>query len=166
MKKILFLLFSVFLLNANTYEVNTESKVGFMVEKFGFLDVEGSFSKFSGSIVLDGDNISELKGYVDASSINTDKDKRDREVVDVWFAKNTDINFESKSVSKDKINGTIAIKGVSKDIVLDIVKFENNNDNITLNLKGGLDRLIFGVGEEKATVGNDVEIRLNLIFNK
>jgi polyisoprenoid-binding protein YceI len=90
--------------------------------------VPGSFTKFSGNIVVDRANLenSSVEATVDVTSVNTSNEKRDTHLKTPDFfdtAKFSSATFKSKSWKKTgedsfDVTGDLTIKGVTKEIVL------------------------------------------------
>jgi len=116
--------------SADTYKVDPgHSRVGFVVKHLVISKVNGQFEKFSGMIVYDPKDVtkSSVKGTIDATTINTNNENRDRDLKsDLFFdvAKYPEITFESKSVAKKGdglvVIGALTMHGVTKDVELDV----------------------------------------------
>ncbi|MBS1600783.1 MAG: polyisoprenoid-binding protein [Bacteroidetes bacterium] len=114
----------------------SHSELTFKVKHLMISNVKGEFRKFQAEI--DGDDFTKSKVQVtiDASSIYTNDDNRDGHLkaADFFDVENhKDILFESKSFKKVddgtyKLNGTLTIKGISKDITLDVEFGGTNKD--------------------------------------
>src|SRR5258705_6732444 len=130
-----FLLFSALVLAApiqaapQTFEIDpVHSRVEFTIRHM-FSKVTGSFGKFQGSILYDAaaPASSAVKAEIDASSIDTNNEKRDGHLKSPDFfdvAKYPSLTFTSTKVTpgqggKLKVEGTLTIHGVSKAVVLD-----------------------------------------------
>lgn len=111
-----------------TYEIDpVHSSVGFgirhLVGKVG-----GNFTKFSGSLKIDRDNLeaSSAVASIDANSINTSNEKRDTHLRSPDFfdvAKFATIEFKSTGWKKTgenafDVSGNLTIHGVTKPVVL------------------------------------------------
>jgi len=116
---------------AATWEFDpVHTGVQFKVRHLMVSHVRGDFEKVSGKIVYDERDISRSSAdiTIDASSINTRVAKRDEHLKSPDFldaAKYPSLVFKSKKVEKAgdgklKMTGDLTIRGVTKEIVLDI----------------------------------------------
>ena len=113
---------------AETHEIDpVHSSVGFSVRHL-VSKVNGSFTKFSGTLTVDRDNLeaSSATATIDAASIYTANEKRDAHLRTPDFfdtAKFAAIEFKSTSWKKTGENtfdvaGNLTIHGVTKPVVL------------------------------------------------
>jgi len=111
-----------------TYKIDpVHSSVGFSIRHF-FSNVPGAFTKFSGTIVVDRDNLekSTVEAAIEVPSIDTRSDMRDKDLrSEKFFAveKFPAITFKSKSWKKTgddtyDVTGDLTIHGVTKEVVL------------------------------------------------
>jgi polyisoprenoid-binding protein YceI len=111
-----------------TYAIDpVHSSVAFSIRHF-VSKVPGSFTKFSGTIVVDRTNLekSSVEATIDVASVNTANEKRDAHLKSPDFfdtAKFGTATFKSKSWKKTgedsfDITGDLTVHGVSKEIVL------------------------------------------------
>jgi polyisoprenoid-binding protein YceI len=92
--------------------------------------VPGRFTKFSGTIVVDRDNLenSSVSAVIDVGSVDTDNDKRNAHLKTPDFfdvATYATITFKSKSWKKTgddtfDVTGDLTIKNVTKEVVLKV----------------------------------------------
>ncbi len=113
-----------------TYAIDpVHSSVAFSVRHF-LTKVPGRFTKFSGTIVVDRDNLenSTVNATIDVGSVDTDNDKRNGHLKSPDFfdaAKYSTITFASKSWKKTgegtfDVTGDLTIHGVTKEVVLKV----------------------------------------------
>jgi polyisoprenoid-binding protein YceI len=112
-----------------TWNIDTaHSGVHFSVRHMVIAKVRGSFTKWSGTIVLDDADFarSSLEAKIDASSIDTAEEKRDGHLKSPDFfdvAKFPEITFKSKRIEgtpeKFKVVGDLSLHGVTKEVVLE-----------------------------------------------
>jgi polyisoprenoid-binding protein YceI len=113
-----------------TYTIDpVHSHVGFSIRHF-VSKVPGAFTKFSGTILVDRDNLenSSVEATIDVGSLNTFNDHRDADLkTPVYFdaTKFATITFKSKSWKKTgddtfDVTGDLTIKGVTKEVVLKV----------------------------------------------
>ncbi|MGA3007594.1 MAG: YceI family protein [Opitutaceae bacterium] len=113
-----------------TYKIDPiHSSVGFTIRHF-VSKIPGYFDKFSGIVTVDRANLenSSIDATIDVASIDTKNDKRDTHLKTPDFfnaAKFSTITFKSKSWKKTgentfDVTGYLRIKGVTKEIVLNV----------------------------------------------
>jgi polyisoprenoid-binding protein YceI len=109
------------------YDIDSShSTVEFKVRHLGFSKVTGRFTKFSGAVEMDGDDLSTLTAdlTVDVASITTGDDKRDEHLRSADFfeiERFPELTFradEVSSVSDDAftLDGELSMHGVSKRV--------------------------------------------------
>jgi polyisoprenoid-binding protein YceI len=137
-----------------TYAIDpVHSSVGFQVRHF-LTKVPGRFTQFSGTIVVDRDNLenSTVNATINVGSVDTDNDKRNAHLKSPDFfdaEKFSTITFASKSWKKTgdgtfDVTGDLTIHGVTKEVVLKV------------------DSLGFGPGMQGAQLsGWDASVTLN-----
>lgn len=128
---VIFLLGIPVLSSAATYQIDPDhSNFQFTVRHLSVSNVKGDFGKLKGVVTIDDRDITNLKVdiAIDAASANTGHAKRDEHLKGEDFfyvAKYPDITFVSKKVirvdgSKIKVIGDLTIRGVSKEITVDV----------------------------------------------
>jgi polyisoprenoid-binding protein YceI len=147
-------------------------------------NVRGSFSKVTGTVVIDENDItkSSVEATIDATTINTQDPDRDAHLKNADFldvASHPTITFKSKKVEKAgqdrlRVIGDLTIRGVTKQVVLDV---EGPTAAITDprgNLKRGafatvkINRFDYGVAWNKTleagglVVGEEITITIDL----
>lgn len=111
-----------------TYQIDpVHSSIGFSIRHF-VSKVPGTFTKFSGSIVVDRANLekSSVEATIEVTSVNTANEKRDAHLqVPDFFdtAKFATATFKSKAWKKTgedafDVTGDLTLKGVTKEVVL------------------------------------------------
>ncbi len=106
------------------------SSFQFKVRHLTISNVKGDFNKVQGTVMIDDQNIDNLKVevVVDAASVNTDHSKRDEHLRGPEFfdvTKYPTITFVSKKVIKAepnrlKVMGDLTIHGVTREIAVDV----------------------------------------------
>ena len=123
----------------------THSELTFKVRHLMITNVKGEFRKFDINVVSDEDDFttSQAEVTIDASSISTNDEKRDAHLKSEDFfdtEKHPTISFKGESLLKTadgyKLSGALTIKGVSRDIELD-VEFGGINKDPWGNQKAG-----------------------------
>ncbi len=115
----------------NTWQLDAaHTQAQFSVRHMMVTNVKGNFGKVSGTITYDGKDLSTLAADVtiDAASVNTNNEKRDAHLRSADFfdvANHPAITFKSKRVEKGapgnfKLIGDLTIRGVTKEVVLDV----------------------------------------------
>jgi len=163
--------------------------VHFKVRHLMVAHVRGDFEKFTGKIVYDESDITKSSAdiTIEAASINTRVAKRDEHLRSPDFldvAKFPTITFKSKKVEKAgdgklKMTGDLTIKGVTKEVVLDVegpapaIKDMQGNIRVGGSAATKINRKDFGLTWQKmleaggVAVGDEVEITIDLeIFRK
>ena len=161
---------------------SAHTTVGFSVSHL-FTSVQGRFDQFEGTIVFDPANpeATVVRGTVEAASINTNNDKRDKHLRsgDFFNAKKfPKLRFESTKVTvtegrNGKIAGNLTIHGVTRAVVLD-VKFLGSGKDPWGNVRAGfraeltIDRRDYGLNWNELLetggflVGDEIEIRIDV----
>ncbi len=167
-------LFSVSLISAQQYKpVNDKSDVKFTIKNFG-INTNGSFSGLKGTISFDPSKLSAASFNVtlDAPSINTGIDMRDKHLKEEEYfnvEKYSTISFVSTALklidNGYTMNGTLTIKGVSKNISFPFTSIQQN-DGMLFTGSFNINRKDFNVGGSSAVLGNNVDISLKVFAQK
>ena len=150
------------------------SKIHFVIKNFG-IGTGGDFKEVKGEIKFLPDNlaVSKFNVTVDASSVDTDNQMRDKNLVtDEYFdaAKFPLIRLVSIKIDKTNkttdgfyyFNGSLTIKGITKNISFPFQAKKINNDYLfTGNFE--IDRTDFGVGEKNIVLSNKVDVTLSVL---
>jgi len=160
------------------------SSAQFSVRHMAISTVRGAFSKVTGTILLDDNDItkSTVDVTIDASTVDTrepdrDKDLRSEKFFDV--AHYPSITFKSKRVQqvatgKLKVTGDLTIHGTTKEVVLDVegptasVKDPWGNVRAAVTATTKVNRQDFGVkwnatlDNGGVVVGDDVNITIDV----
>jgi polyisoprenoid-binding protein YceI len=156
---------------------NAHSKVGFAITHLMISEVEGHFGEFDITATAD-ETFSEPNFSVDVktASIDTDNDRRDEHLrsADFFNAEAypslsfTTTGFEKMGDKTFKLMGDLTMHGVTKPVTLEgklngiITDQRSNKLKTGLKLTGTVNRLEFGVGSDTPTLGDDVEMTINL----
>jgi polyisoprenoid-binding protein YceI len=160
-----------------TYQIDpVHSSVAFSIRHF-FSNVPGTFTKIDGSIVVDRDDLtkSTVEATIDISSVTTNNDKRDAHLrTDAFFdaAKFPTATFKSTAWAKTgddtyDVTGDLAIKGVTKSVVLHVTSLGFGPGMKGAQLSGWsatttLNRNDFGITTFPKVLGDDVAITINV----
>lgn len=165
----------------------SHTEVGFDVRHF-FTKVHGRFNDFSGSIVFDPENLtaSRVQVAIRDSSIYTANDRRDNHLRSedfFWTEKHPLITFKStkvipgQSAERFQVEGELAIRGVTRTVVLDVEYLGSGVASIGGNVQGmragfvgktTVNRKDFGIVWNRTLdtggvmLGDDVDITLNV----
>ena len=165
---------------ADTYNIDPmHSTVGFAVTHMVINTVHGKFDEFSGSVVLDGNQLKEATGTIQTKSINTGVERRDNDLRSPNFfdaTKFATITFQSKRAEKQASDtvlvGDFTMHGVTKELSLPVtikgpVKDPWGNTRIGLQARTKLNRKDYGLKYSQAletgglVVGDEVELEIN-----
>mgnify|MGYP001171417583 CR=1 len=165
----------------------THSELVFKVRHMMITNVKGEFRKFDASIVSDGADFtkSSIDVTIDAASIFTNEDKRDGHLksADFFDVENyPTLSFQGKSFKKEdddeyKLTGILTIKGVSKEVELDVEfgginKDPWGNEKAGFSVEGKINRKDFGLNWNAALetggvlVSEEVKISAEVQFVK
>ena len=170
--------------NTTTWVIDTiHSDVQFKIKHLVISNVTGSFKKFEGNIIKEGDDFNNAKVNftIDVKSIDTNQAQRDGHLqsgdffsADVY----PEISFESTSFVNIKANdykmiGNLTMKGVTKPVELN-VEYGGSEDNGHGILKHGFEitgivnRIEFGMTWNKLTdtgglgLGENIKLTANI----
>jgi polyisoprenoid-binding protein YceI len=156
------------------------SSAQFSVRHLGVSTVRGAFTKVSGSVVYDAGNLnkSSIQATIDAASVDTRVEMRDNDLRSPRFLdaqKFPTITFQSKKVEaagagKLKVTGDLTIRGVTKEVVLDVdgptpsIKDPLGKDRLRMGASATtkINRNDFGVSGLPGVVGDDITITLDV----
>lgn len=137
------------------------SEIAFKVRHLMIAHVKGSFKIFDASIYTSGKDFTtaEIDLWIDASSITTNDEKRDEHLKSYEFfdvENHKQITFKSStmpkadSTGKQKLWGELTIRGITKNIEVDVVfgGFSNDpwgNEKAGFEVTGKINRYDFGL---------------------
>ena len=170
---------------AQTWTIDsTHSETSFAVTHLMVATVRGGFGKTAGTIEYDGKNLAGLKvnATIDVNSINTREQKRDDHLRSPDFfdaVKFPTITFVSKraeaaGAGKIKVVGDLTMKGVTKEVVLDVegptapVKGSRGETRAGATATTTLNRKDFGITWNRAldsggvVVSDEVKVTIDL----
>lgn len=186
-------LFIAIILGFNSFAQTTwkvdpsHSKIGFSVTHLVISEVEGNFKTFDGTLVNKESDFSgaKISFSIDVSSIDTDIEQRDGHLKseDFFFVEKhpkiafTSTSFTKKGKDKYQLKGKLTMRGVTKDVVIDVKyggEVFDGYGNTRIGFSGTtiLNRLDYGIAWNSKTehgtwtVGEDVNISLKLEFIK
>jgi polyisoprenoid-binding protein YceI len=152
------------------------SNAQFFVKHLGISTVQGDFTKVTGTVMLDDTDItkSTVSATIDVASVDTRVSRRDDDLKSDGFfdaTKYPTITFQSTKVEtagegKLKVTGNLTIKGVTKEVTLDvtgptapITAMGNQRRGLSATLK--INRQDFGVSKDAGMVGDDITIMID-----
>lgn len=166
---------------------NAHSSIKFTVSHLVISDVDGSFTKFTGTVTSDKPDFegSSVEFTVDVNSVNTDNDMRDKHLKSPDFfdvEKFPSMTFKSKSFKKVSGNkyelvGDLTIHGITKQVKFDVTYGGTGGDGYG-HTKAGfkattvINRFDYDLKWSKATetgglvVGKEVTIEVKLEMAK
>lgn len=182
------LLFSSPALAQTTWQIDkSHSNINFTVSHMVVSETAGKFKFFDGKVVAKSDDFvdSEIEFTIDASSINTEDEKRDGHLKSPDFfdvEKYPKITFKSKSFKKIdeknyKLIGDLTMHGVTKEVALDVIyngmaKSPSGVIKAGFKVVGKINRTDFGLKWNKTLdnggllVGEDVNFVCNIELDK
>ncbi len=171
-------------MTTNTWNLDTShSAIQFSVRHMVISKVRGRFGSWQGSLELDPANVSAASAQVeiDAASIDTGVADRDNHLRSAEFfdvAKFPKLTFKSTKIENGsgesyKIFGTLTIRDVTRDVVLDAVfggtaKDPWGNQRAAFAAKTSVDRADFGLTWNQALeaggvlVGDRIDIEIEV----
>lgn len=157
---------------AGTYNIDvSHSNVGFTVKHMMITNVSGKFNDVAGSFEYDEktNTLTSLSGEIIVASINTANEKRDTHLKadDIFDAeKFPKITFKSTKVEKEVVYGDLTIKGVTKNVKLNLENGGALGKKAGFTLNGKINRSEFGVTWNKVLETGGVavsdEVKLNI----
>jgi len=171
--------------HATTWEIDpVHTSVQFSVRHMTISNVRGEFTKVSGKVLSEGTDPGRVKieATIDASTIDTRETKRDKHLKSADFLDvehYPTITFKSKKVEpaasgKWKLSGDLTIRGVTKEVILDVegpseeVKDPKGNIRIGAHATATINRKDFGLKWNRlleaggVLVGDDVAITIDV----
>lgn len=165
----------------------SHSELLFKVKHLMITNVKGEFRKFSGDAISNGNDFSsaQVNLTIEAPSIFTNNDDRDKHLKsdDFFDVENhSTLQFKSKSLEKTgddeyKLKGDLTIKGVTKEVLLDVEFGGINKDpwgaeKAGFSVNGKINRKEWGLNWNAALetggvlVGEEVKIMAEVQFSK
>jgi len=166
---------------ADMYKIDSEGRhyyAGFQISHLGFSIMHGRFDNMTGMIEYDSGNPSASKVSVtlDATSINTNHDKRDAHLKSPDFfnaAEFSEITFVSTKLEQTgdntgKVTGDLTILGVTKSVTLDTRLINvganpfNKKPMAAWSARGTIKRSDFGIKYGLPAIGDEVTLLLDV----
>lgn len=161
---------------------SAHSAAGFAVRHMMVSKVRGAFSKVTGKVIYDPNNVaaSSIEATIDMNTVNTQEPKRDAHLKSPDFfdaAQFPTMTFKSKKVSKTSsgqlhVLGDLTLRGVTKEVALavtvsDPVKMPNGQ-RLGATATTTINRQDFGVKWSRnmdgggVVVSDDVDVTLDI----
>ncbi len=156
------------------------TQVEFSAKHFGMMTVRGNFSDVTvtGDVYPDQPERSKVEVNIRTASIRTHNEQRDNDLRSSYFLeaeKYPTINFkstklEAKGPDKGTLTGDLTIKGITKPVTLNVVKYGEFNDpqmghRIGYAAETKINRKDFGMNFDamvngKFVVSNDIQVNV------
>lgn len=153
------------------------STAQFTVRHLGISNVQGDFTKVTGTVELDDQDItkSSVSITIDVNTIDTRVQMRDNDLKSEHFfnvAQFPTMTFQSTKIVKTgensaKMTGNLTIRGVTKEVTLDVT-----GPTAAIKAMGGLrrgaaatgriNRQDFGVSADPGMVGDEISLQIDL----
>ncbi len=160
----------------STWKIDpNHSTAQFVVRHLGISNVQGDFTKVSGTITLDDQDVSKSSviATIDVSSVDTRVTMRDNDLKSANFfdvAKYPTMTFQSTKIwstgdGTAKMTGNLTIHGVTKEITFDVTGPTAPVN--TMGVRRGVEatttinRKDFGITVDPGIVGDDVKITID-----
>ena len=159
---------------AESYSVDpVHSSVSFGISHAGISNIHGRFNDFSGTFVIDKDDLSKSSFALDikVESVDTNNAKRDEHLraPDYFNAKQFPLlSFKSTKVKATdagyEVTGDLTLHGVTKPVTLSlkgghkVVEFPKGTPRIGVTSSVTIKRSEFGMTTELGALGDDVHI--------
>lgn len=153
------------------------SAVGWSVKHLGFSTVHGRFARFTGELVIEGDE-ARASGTVEAASVDSGNADRDTYLVSEDFLDAgtfPEMRFRTTSIAAShrgsfEIAGELTLRDVTRPLVLFAAPAEAEDGRVRLRAAGEVHRRDYGLrfpqgmGSADRTVGQTVAIELDLVL--
>lgn len=179
---VLFFTTSTFVFAQSNWKVDkAHSKVSFNITHLMISEVTGNFGEFDIEAIAD-DSFSSpnFTVTIKTASVDTDNEGRDKHLRsnDFFGAEEfpnmtfTTTKVEMTGEKTFKLTGDLTIRDVTSSVTLDgkvngvITNRRNQKLKAGLKITGSIDRLFFKIGGKSASIGNEVEIVINMEMNQ
>jgi polyisoprenoid-binding protein YceI len=156
------------------------TQVEFAAKHFGMMTVRGNFTEVNvtGEVHVDQPERSKIEVTINVASLQTHNAQRDKDLLSSNFLqidKYPTITFKSTKIEqtapdRGKLSGDLTIKGVTKPVSLNLVKYGELNDpmmghRISYAAQAQINRRDFGMtfdmmADGKFVVANEVQINI------
>jgi len=143
------------------------SYIDFEATKMLFVNVDGNFSSFSGTISVEGDTITSIDGVVDVLSIDTADAKRDDHLLSSDFfdaVKYDKIRFDSAKITDDSVVADITIKDITKPVTFKLEQLYVSEKSVKIKLSAVVDRTEFDIDNNFMSMMIDDDITVTSLL--
>lgn len=161
---------------SSTWQIDpNHSTAQFVVRHLGISNVQGDFTKVSGTVVLDDEDIfkSSVSATIDVSSVDTRVQMRDNDLKSANFfdvARYPTMTFQSTKIwstgsGTAKMTGNLTIHGVTKEVTFDVTGPTAPVN--TMGVRRGVEattmisRKDFGMTADAGVVGDEIKITID-----
>lgn len=160
----------------------SHTTVEFSIRNLFFFTVTGRLTVLLGAILLDEADIirSAVRATISAASVDTRLKRRDAHLRSADFLaaeRHPNVEFQSSKVGPGKdrdtlaISGSLTIRGISKDILLDVSEVDrskspNGEEVIYYCATTEIDRFAFGINYGRAVIGRTLKVTINVQATK
>lgn len=157
-----------------SFQIDKEqSHIQFKVSHLGAFKVKGHFDDYSGIIILNNENLINIKCDILVESINTDNEERDNIIVEeAYFNVNIFPNmvFKAKEFKAGEegleMQGSLKIKNTQRTINFPYeIVISEDFKSVTINAELQIKRKDFDLifGSMNGLIGNKVDIKLQIV---
>jgi polyisoprenoid-binding protein YceI len=162
----------------STWQIDpNHANAQFVVRHLLISNVQGEFTKVTGTVVIDDQDISKssVDATIDVNSIDTRVTMRDNDLKSERFfnaAQFPTMTFQSTKITKTgdgsaKMTGKLTIRGVTKEVTFDVTGLSAPVQAMGGTRRGvaastHINRQDFGVSALPGAVGDDIAIQLDL----
>lgn len=148
------------------------TRVEFRVRHLLVSSVSGRMTGVTGTAVFDDTDPrgAKVETRIDAASIDTGNAERDQHLRSADFldaGTYPDIRFTSTRVealdaSRYRITGDLTLRGITKPVLLEVVREATSADAITATGRTELSRAAFGIDYSRMLIGDDIEVTITV----
>ncbi len=149
MKSIVMMLLMAVMVFGAELTVDTKvSSIDFKAKEMLFITVDGNFSKFTGTISVEGDKVTAINGLVTVLSIDTGIVRRDDHLLSSDFFNEVvykSIIFTSTKITDDTVVADITIKNITRPVTFKMEPLEVSEQSAKIKLTAVVDRTEFDI---------------------
>lgn len=145
---VIILLMAVMAFGAELTVDTKASSIDFKAKEMLFITVDGNFSKFSGTITVEGNKVTAINGVVAVISLDTDNARRDDHLLSSDFFDEVvykSIVFKSTKITDDSVVADITIKNITKPVTFKMEPLEVSEQSVKVKLSAVVDRTEFDI---------------------
>lgn len=143
------------------------SSVDFKATQLFFVKVDGTFSDFSGTIVVKDGKITAINGEIAVISLHTDNARRDDHLLSSDFFDEVtfkSILFKSTKITDDSVEAKMTIKDITKTLTFQMETIKVTETGVKVKLTGVVDRTEFDIDNSfmSAMIYDDIDVEATL----